>query len=131
MLKVIKPKITVDISKSSLSDNDCDLKPLTSSADVKKISILSSANRSSMDSDSNNTNIENSSNAGNVDTIPLAQLARQKKSTKRPSVDSSSKRSKRSEDLITCDKCKEHFNSQTGFRKHLQDCEDFYNPSGM
>ena len=131
MLKVIKPKITVDISQSSLSDNDCDLKPLTSSADVKKISILSSANRSSMDSDSNNTNIENSSNAGNVDTIPLAQLARQKKSTKRPSVESSSKRSKRSEDLITCDKCKEHFNSKSGFKKHLQDCEDFYNPSGM
>ena len=130
MLKVIKPKITVDISKSSLSDNDCDLKPLTSSADVKKISILSSANRSSMDSDSNNTNIENSSNAGNVDTIPLAQLARQKKSTKRPSVDSSSKRSKRSEDLITCSNCKEHFNSKSGFKKHLQDCEDFYNPSG-
>ena len=130
MLKVIKPKITVDISKSSLSDNDCDLKPLTSSADVKKISILSSTNRSSMDSDSNNTNIENSSNAGNVDTIPLAQLARQKKSTKRPSVDSSSKRSKRSEDLITCSNCKEHFNSKSGFKKHLQDCEDSYNPSG-
>ena len=139
MLKVIKPKITVDISKSSLSDSDSDLKPLPSSADVKKISILSSASRSSMDSDSNNIkskslggdDIENSSNAGNVDTIPLAQLARQKKSMKRASVDSSSKRSKRSEDLITCDKCKEHFNSQTGFRKHLQDCEDFYNPSGM